>query len=109
MKPTSEFGALFQYSNPLASAAGYIGARLVKLGVELGRAYDEMMQEKVFRPLGMGRTTFSFSEALGTDHASPHSWDTSLRNVPIEMALNHSIIPIRPAGGAWSSARDYAR
>jgi hypothetical protein len=57
----------------------------------------------------MGRTTFSFSEALGTDHASPHSWDTSLRNVPIEMALNHSIIPIRPAGGAWSSARDYAR
>jgi len=33
----------------------------------------------------------------------------SLRNVPIDMALNHSVIPIRPAGGAWSSARDYAR
>jgi len=109
MKPTTEFGALFQYSNPLASAAGYIGARLVKPDVELGRAYDEMMHEKVFRPLGMGRTTFSFAEALGTDHASPHSWDLSLQNVPIEMALNHSIIPIRPAGGAWSSARDYAR
>jgi CubicO group peptidase (beta-lactamase class C family) len=109
MKPTTEFGALYQYSNPLASAAGYIGARLVKPDVELGRAYDEMMREKVFRPLGMSRTTFSFPEALGTDHASPHSWDLSLRNVPIEMALNHSIIPIRPAGGAWSSARDYAR
>ena len=109
MKPTTEFGTLFQYSNPLASAAGYIGARLVKPDVELGQAYDEMMHEKVFRPLGMGRTTFSFPEALGTDHASPHSWDMSLRNVPIEMALNHSIIPIRPAGGAWSSARDYAR
>lgn len=109
MKPTTEFGTLFQYSNPLASAAGYLGARLVKPDVELGQAYDEMMHEKVFRPLGMGRTTFSFPEALGTDHASPHSWDMSLRNVPIEMALNHSIIPIRPAGGAWSSARDYAR
>jgi CubicO group peptidase (beta-lactamase class C family) len=109
MKPTTEFGALYQYSNPLASAAGYIGARLVKPDVELGRAYDEVMREKVFRPLGMSRTTFSFPEALGTDHASPHSWDLSLRNVPIEMALNHSIIPIRPAGGAWSSARDYAR
>jgi len=46
---------------------------------------------------------------LRTDHASPHSWDMSLRNVPIDMALNHSIIPIRPAGGAWSSVRDYAR
>jgi CubicO group peptidase (beta-lactamase class C family) len=109
MKPTTEFGALFQYSNPLASAAGYIGARLVKPGVELGQAYDELMQEKVFRPLGMVRTTFSFPEALGTDHASPHSWDLSLQNVPIELALNHSIIPVRPAGGAWSSARDYAR
>ena len=109
MKPTTEFGTLFQYSNPLASAAGYIGARLVKPDVELGQAYDEMMHEKVFRPLGMGRTTFSFPEALGTDHASPHSWDMALQNVPIEMALNHSIIPIRPAGGAWSSARDYAR
>src|SRR5258705_1735649 len=57
----------------------------------------------------MVRTTFSFPEALGTDHASPHSWDLSLQNVPMEMALNHSIIPVRPAGGAWSSARDYAR
>src|SRR5258705_1465518 len=57
----------------------------------------------------MVRTTFSFPEALGTDHASPHSWDLSLQNVPIELALNHSLIPARPAGGAWSSARDYAR
>lgn len=29
MKPTTEFGALFQYSNPLASAAGYIAARTI--------------------------------------------------------------------------------
>ena len=25
------------------------------------------------------------------------------------MTLNHSVIPVRPAGGAWSSVRDYAR
>ena len=109
MKPTTEFGALFQYSNPLASAAGYIGARTIKPDGELGQAYDDVMRDQVFRPLGMSRTTFSFDEALHTDHASPHSWDMSLRNVPIDMVLNHSVIPIRPAGGAWSSARDYAR
>ena len=109
MKPTTEFGALFQYSNPLASAAGYIGARTIQPDGELGRAYDDVMRDKVFRPLGMSRTTFSFPEAQRTDHASPHSWDMSLRNVLIDMAMNHSIIPIRPAGGAWSSARDYAR
>lgn len=109
MKPTTEFGALFQYSNPLASAAGYVGARTIKPDGDLGQAYDEVMRDKVFRPLGMSRTTFSFDEALKTDHASPHSWDMSLKNVPIDMVLNHSVIPVRPAGGAWSSVRDYAR
>lgn len=109
MKPTTEFGALFQYSNPLASAAGYIAARTIKSEGELGQAYDDVMREKVFRPLGMSRTTFSFDEALKSDHASPHSWDMSLRNVPIDMVLNHSVIAVRPAGGAWSSVRDYAR
>ena len=109
MKPTTDFGALYQYSNPLASAAGFIGARTIKPEGEIGAAYDEVMRDKVFRPLGMSRTTFSFDEALRSDHASPHSQDMSLRNVPIDMGLNHSIIPIRPAGGAWSSVRDYAR
>jgi CubicO group peptidase (beta-lactamase class C family) len=109
MKPTTELGALFQYSNPLASAAGYIAARAIKPGVELGQAYDEVMRDKIFRPLEMNRTTFSFDEALKTDHASPHSWDLSLKNVPIDMVLNHSVLPVRPAGGAWSSVRDYAR
>ena len=109
MKPTTAFGALFQYSNPLASAAGYIAAQTIKPNGDLGEAYDEVMRTKVFRPLEMGRTTFSFNEALKGDHASPHSWDLSLKNVPTDMMLNHSIIPVRPAGGAWSSARDYAR
>jgi CubicO group peptidase (beta-lactamase class C family) len=109
MKPATGFGTLYQYSNPLASAAGYIAARAVRPDGELGQAYDDVMREKVLRPLGMSRTTFSFDEARRADHASPHSWDMTLRNVPIEMALKHSIIPMRPAGGAWSSARDYAR
>ena len=109
MKPMTGFGALFQYSNPLASAAGYIGARTIQPDGEIGVAYDEVMRDKVFRPLRMSRTTFSFDEALRADHASPHSRDMSLRNVPIDMVLNHSIIPVRPAGGAWSIVRDYAR
>jgi CubicO group peptidase (beta-lactamase class C family) len=109
MTPTTDFGALYQYSNPLASAAGYVGARAIRPDGELGRAYDDAMREKVFGPLGMTRTTFDFDAALRTEHASPHSWDRSLRSVPIEMAPNYSIVPVRPAGGAWSSVRDYAR
>src|SRR5437870_952324 len=94
MRPTTAFGALYQYSNPLASAAGYVGARAVRRDGELGQAYDDVRREKVFGPLGMGRTTFSFDEAFRTDHASPHSWDITLRNVPIDMALNYSIVPV---------------
>ena len=109
MKPTTDFGALFQYSNPLASAAGYVGARTIKPEGEISAAYDQVMRDKVLRPLGMSRTTFAFDEALRADHASPHSRDMALHNVPIDMSLNHSIIPVRPAGGAWSSVRDYAR
>jgi len=109
MQPTTEFGALYQYSNPLAAAAGYIGARAVKPDDDLGRAYDDVMRAKIFRPLGMEHTTFSFDEALRADHASPHSWNMALQNVPIDMAPNYSIVPVRPAGGAWSSVKDYAR
>jgi CubicO group peptidase (beta-lactamase class C family) len=109
MKPTTEFGELYQYSNPLASAAGFIAAQAVRPGVEFGLAYDEAMRDEIFRPLGMNRTTFSFDEALKADHASPHSRNLWLENVPIDMALNHSVLPVRPAGGAWSSVRDYAR
>jgi CubicO group peptidase (beta-lactamase class C family) len=108
MQPTTDFGELFQYSNPLAAAAGYIGARTIEPDLELGKAYDQVMRDEVFYPLGMSRTTFSFDEALATDHASPHSWDLSLKNTPIDMRLNHSVIPVRPAGGAWSSVKDYA-
>ena len=109
MKPTTEFGALYQYSNPLASAAGYVGARTITPEGDLGQAYDDVMRDKIFRPLGMSRTTLSFEEALRADHAWPHAVDLSLKNVPTDMALDYSILPVRPAGGAWPSVRDYAR
>ncbi len=109
MVPTTEFGALFQYSNPLAAAAGFVAGHAVKPGVELGQAFDEAMQEQVFAPLGMTKTTFSFDEALKANHASPHSMDMSMTNVPIAMGLNLSIVPVRPAGGAWSTAGDFAK
>ena len=53
MQPTSEFGAMFQYSNPLAAAGGYVGAHVLYPERELGAAYDKAMQERVFGPLGM--------------------------------------------------------
>ena len=75
MQPTSKFGEVFQYSNLMAAAAGYIGAHLVYPDQDLGAAYDEAMQKKIFDPLGMNSTTFDYARALAGNHATPHGDD----------------------------------
>jgi len=109
MQPTSKFGEVFQYSNLMAAAAGYIGARLVYPNQELGAAYDEAMQQKIFNPLGMKFTTFDYARALAGDHASPHGDDVDGKPTLASMAFNYSIVPARPAGGLWTSAGDLIR
>jgi CubicO group peptidase (beta-lactamase class C family) len=109
MQPTSKFGEVFQYSNLMAAAAGYIGAHLVYPNKELGAAYDEAMQEKIFDPLGMKSTTFDYARALAGNHASPHGDDVDGKPSVAAMAINYSIIPARPAGAVWTSSHDLIR
>ena len=105
-EPTSGFGEVFQYNNLMASAAGYIGGHLVYPKREIGAAYDAAMQAKIFTPLGMTETTFSTARALAADHASPHGDDVDGHPSVATQELNLTIMPYRPAGGAWSSAHD---
>jgi CubicO group peptidase (beta-lactamase class C family) len=109
MQPTSKFGEVFQYSNLMAAAAGYIGAHLVYPNKELGAAYDEAMQKKIFDPLGMNSTTFDYARAFAGNHASPHGDDVDDKPHVASMAINYSIIPARPAGGVWTSSHDLIR
>jgi CubicO group peptidase (beta-lactamase class C family) len=109
MQPTSKFGELFQYSNLMAAAAGYVGGSLYEPSVELGAAYDHAMQKQVFGPLGMKDTTFDFRRALRGNHASPHGLDADSVLRVARMDLNYAIVPARPAGGVWTSAHDLAR
>jgi CubicO group peptidase (beta-lactamase class C family) len=109
MHPTSGFGDLFQYSNLMVASAGYVAAALEYPGMELGAAYDKAMQNEVFRPLGMKNTTFDFKRALSRNHASPHGDDAD-GNVEISRQdPNYSAVPIRPAAGMWTSARDLSK
>jgi CubicO group peptidase (beta-lactamase class C family) len=109
MQPTTEFGEMFQYSNPLAAAAGYVGGHVAYPELELGAAYDEAMRTRVSDPLGMQATTFDYARALRGNHAMPHGRDIHDNTTQIAMDINHSIIPVRPAGAAWSNARDVLR
>ena len=108
-QPTSAFGDLFQYSNLMAAAAGYVGGSLAYPGVEIGAAYDEAMQTRIFNPLGMHDTTFDFSVGESGDWARPHGFGVDGRVTEMSNHFNHLITPYRPAGGAWSSAADVAR
>ncbi len=106
MQPTTKFGELFQYSNPLAGAAGFVGGHIVSPSLPLGAAYDRAMSDLVFTPLGMTSTTFDYAKALAGNHATSHSQTVDGKPALAVMELNYSIIPLRPAGGGWSNIRD---
>lgn len=106
-QPTSAFGEVFQYSNLMAAAAGYIGGHLVYPDRELGDAYESAMQNLIFTPLAMNRTTVDMGRALSDpDHASPHSDDVDGHVSVASMAINYEAVPYAPAGAAWSSVDD---
>ena len=109
MQPTSKFGEVFQYSNLMATAAGYIGGHLSYPDMELGEAYDLAMQKMIFDPLEMNSTTFDYARALAGNHATPHGDDVDGKPSIASMDLNYSIVPARPAGGVWTSAADLAK
>jgi CubicO group peptidase (beta-lactamase class C family) len=109
MQPTSKFGEVFQYSNLMAAAAGYIGGHIVYPDMELGAAYDEAMQQRIFDPLGMKSTTFDMAKALHGNHASPHGDTVDGKPSVANIAFDYSVMPHRPAGGVWTSAHDLIR
>lgn len=108
-QPTSKFGELFQYSNAMAAAAGYIGGHVAFPKLELGRAYDQAMRARVFQPLGMTATTFDMKKGEAGNTAKPHSFDIDGKTTAALHALNYAVVADRPAGGAWSTVRDMLR
>lgn len=106
MQPTSGFGELFQYSNPMAAAAGFLGGHVAYPKLELGAGYDRAMQTMVFDPLGMKATTHDFPAAGKGNVAAAHAPDVDGKPALAEGRTNLSIVPVRPAGGAWSSVSD---
>jgi len=106
MQPTTKFGEMFQYSNPMAGAAGFAGGHVAFPSLDLGGAYDQAMATRVFTPLGMSSTTFDYAKALAGNHATSHSPDVDGKTSLAVMELNYSIIPLRPAGAGWSNIRD---
>jgi CubicO group peptidase (beta-lactamase class C family) len=60
----------------------------------------------VFDPLGMTSTTFDYARVLRGNWARPHAIALDGKPTAIALDMNYSIIPVRPAGAAWSSVTD---
>lgn len=109
MQPTSQFGDIFQYSNLLAASAGFIAGNMVHPNEELGIAYDQAMQQKVFNPLNMKESTFNFTKAMSGHYAKPHDVNIDGNPVVGQMDLNYNVIPLRPSGGLWTNIHDLSQ
>jgi CubicO group peptidase (beta-lactamase class C family) len=109
VEPTAGIGELYQYSNLMAAAAGYLGGHLVDPDLPLEKAYDAAMQQHVFDPLGMSSTTFDIDAAQKGNHAAPHATTVDGDTVIASMDINRMSLPMRPDGGAWSNVNDLSR
>jgi CubicO group peptidase (beta-lactamase class C family) len=136
---TTGLGETFQYSNQMAASGGYIAALAPHQGrcsaaipgaggpvspsclpdaalagsrgpAGMYDAYLQQMQQRVFDPIGMSRTTFRFEEvAADLNHATPHGENVLYEYGPLPLSVERLLIPVAPAGASWSTARDMAR
>ncbi|MEO1524770.1 MAG: serine hydrolase domain-containing protein [Planctomycetota bacterium] len=101
-KPTASHRDSFQYSNVMYTAAG------VAAGKAVGNSWDELMHERVFRPLGMFNTTTSIEQI----HAKA---ETSRGYRWVASRQEHEEIPMRnadaigPAGSVNSNVLDLCK
>jgi CubicO group peptidase (beta-lactamase class C family) len=106
MRPTSTFGGTYQYSNPIAAAAGLVGGHVAYPKRELGAAYDQATASRVFGPLGMKRTTFDFDRAMRGNYARSHGVAPNGELERVDPARDRQMHAVRATGGAWSNVDD---
>jgi CubicO group peptidase (beta-lactamase class C family) len=106
-----EFGKKFGYINQMVATGGYIAARTAGGSGDLYADYLAQMQKRVFNPIGMASTTFSFDRVRANrNYAIPHGLTAAHEYVPISLDIEErSLATTAPAGTSWSNAQDTAR
>lgn len=100
LEPETSFRATAGYQNTMFAAAGLVAE------VVSGRSWEELVEERLFRPLGMQRTRTRVSDLVGmVDVAQPHERiDGEIVSVPYRDIEN-----VAPAGSILSSVADMSR
>jgi CubicO group peptidase (beta-lactamase class C family) len=107
-------GAAYAYSNQGYAAAGFAAAAAAgaRWGQDLSASYARLMQERLYDPAGMARTTLDFDlGAADRDRAAPHAVDLLTgHRVQVPFDLERAGLSVIPAGGTtWASVEDLAR
>ena len=105
------FGEAFQYSNQMVAAGGYAAAAAD--GAEHGALFDgwlASMRARVFEPIGMRDTLVRPEGVLARDDvAVPHGMNLDGSYRPLAFETERVVLPVAPAGAAWSTVRDMGR
>ena len=101
-KPTAKLGEKFQYQNVMYAAAGEVVARAQN------STWDQVMVNKIFKPLGMrGSDTTVAEMQKARDFSFGYDYNSSTK---VTRQLPQRAIPaVAPAGAINSSARDMAQ
>lgn len=105
-------GETYHYSNLGYASAGFISAIAAggTYGDDLYETYIQLMQDRVFNPIGMDRTTFDFFAPISTENrAAPIGLDLlagGFDAIPFE--LQQGAFTTTPSGAGWSTADDLA-
>ena len=106
---SSQPGEQFSYSNISSSVAGYIG--VLADGGEMELLYDgytQLLQERIFDPVGMETATLSVEEARANpNHSASHIFDEDGAVISID-SYDFTGDPLAPSGSIKASVLDMA-
>ena len=105
-----KFEEHYAYSERMFSAGGYLAAMVAggKYG-DLAQTYADLMQERVFDPLGMTFTTLSIDRAVASgNYATPYN-SSMIGFEPLSPEIEGGFTPIAPTGAVWSSVDDQGK
>lgn len=101
LEPSSGLRERFQYNNFMFMTAGYLGGRVA------GGSWEQLVQERLFAPLGMQRSSTRLADLLALeDRGSGYATDAGGRPKP---QAYQALDAMGPTGSINSSANDMAR
>jgi CubicO group peptidase (beta-lactamase class C family) len=106
MTPSGALGTTYSYTNPPVSAGGLLAGHIVYPDLGLIEAYEAAMDSRVFRPLGMKRSTFDPNKATRDNFARTYGGTVAGERANVDLERDKQFRMIAPAGGAWSNVKD---